>query len=232
MPRRSLDQQQDGLLALATAQSGGIPPEVKRIGTSKITGKPIYEISPRPRPPARQWVTVLPRPTLRMGHAPRPACNARTRGSRRSASSRSAGGGSSGDDDPPGSAEPPSRRRPDHRHLGAEVAERELTPTQLAQLVSELGERHGFKLSKRQRDPLIDNLLDAGINISRIADRLGCAPRTVARRQAAKVGSTNGFDKRGERDKTGARDRDYWTADLELQRDRRLDWLRTGEIVR
>lgn len=88
-----------------------------------------------------------------------------------------------------------------------EVAEAEqLAPKQLAQIVGVLADRHGYKLPKGKRDPLLDSLLEAGMGAKSIADRLGCSPRTVARRQAAQVGVTDRTDKRGERDKTGSRD--------------------------
>ena len=80
-----------------------------------------------------------------------------------------------------------------------------LNAKQLGQLASVLGERHGYRLPKSMRDPLIDRLLEAGVKAQRISDLTGCHPRTVARRQAAQVGSTNGMDKRCRPDKTAAR---------------------------
>ena len=82
----------------------------------------------------------------------------------------------------------------------------EINVKQLGQLAGELHHRHGFKLTKAQRDPLIDALLDAGMTPTKIANRIGCNPRTVARRQAAQVGVTEGLDKRSERDKTASPD--------------------------
>jgi hypothetical protein len=88
-----------------------------------------------------------------------------------------------------------------------DVAEAELTPKQTAQLVSVLHDRHGYRLAKCRRDPLIDRLLEAELGPTRIADLLGCSPRTVARRQVAQVGSTDRLSMRCRPDKTEARDR-------------------------
>jgi hypothetical protein len=87
-----------------------------------------------------------------------------------------------------------------------EAAKADLSIRQQAQLVSVSVERHGYRLPKARRDPLIDALLEDGLGPQRISDLLGCAPRTVARRQPAQVGSANGLDKRPERDKTASRD--------------------------
>jgi hypothetical protein len=40
-----------------------------------------------------------------------------------------------------------------------DVAEAELTPRQIAQLISVLHDRHDYRLAKCRRDPLIDTLL-------------------------------------------------------------------------
>ena len=82
----------------------------------------------------------------------------------------------------------------------------DLTAKQLGQLAGELHHRHGFKLTKAQRDPLIDALIDAGMSPTEIAKRIGCNPRTVSRRQAAQVGVTDRLNKRAEPDKTASRD--------------------------
>jgi hypothetical protein len=96
------------------------------------------------------------------------------------------------------------------KHVDAEAiydeARRDLTPTALAHLVSVLHDRHGFKLGKADRDALIDDLLVAGVTPTKISVLIGCAARTVTRRAAEQVGSTDRLDKRGEVDKTASRD--------------------------
>ena len=85
------------------------------------------------------------------------------------------------------------------------------TPKDLARLVSDLRERHPkWKLGKCHRDRLVDELLSSGATAARIADRLGCHPRTVARRAGAdaatsQVGVTDRINKRSKPDKTRGR---------------------------
>lgn len=82
----------------------------------------------------------------------------------------------------------------------------DITARQIGQLAGELHHRHGFKLAKAQRDPLIDALLEEGMTPTEIANRIGCNPRTVARRLAEKVGVADGLDTGSERDKNGSAD--------------------------
>jgi hypothetical protein len=84
------------------------------------------------------------------------------------------------------------------------------TARQLGLLVSALRERHDWKLTKRQRDPLIDALLDAGVAPGWIAARIGCHVETVRRRTRARTATRrptpqNRMDKRSKRNKTGSR---------------------------
>lgn len=96
------------------------------------------------------------------------------------------------------------RKHADAATIAATAAD-ELTAKQLAQLVSVLADRHGYKLPKARRDPLIDDLLAEGVQPVRIAELLGCHWRTVARRADRQVGVTDRLNKRCRRDKTGSR---------------------------
>lgn len=92
-----------------------------------------------------------------------------------------------------------------------QTAATRLDAKQLARLVSDLRATHrDWKLHKRQRDPLIDDLLAIGVKAARIAEQLGCHPRTVARRVPADAEGfgptpTHRINKRAERDKTRVR---------------------------
>lgn len=107
-PQSSIDgrpcSKREAALELARRCGGGLPPEVKSTTTPEGT---VYTISPRRRPPRRQWVSVVN--VHDRGRAARPATNGRTRGSRRAATSRSAGGGD--DPDLADEAEPASGLR-------------------------------------------------------------------------------------------------------------------------
>ena len=87
-----------------------------------------------------------------------------------------------------------------------ETASDELNPRQLGELAWVLHAEHGYRLPKAERDPLIDRLLEDGLAHKKIAELLGCSPRTISRRQASQVGSINGLNKRFEGDKGGAND--------------------------
>ena len=97
------------------------------------------------------------------------------------------------------------RRHADPAALFA-AARSELSVEALAQLVRVLRDHHDFKLGKADRDALIDDLLGAGLTPTRISNLIGCTPRTVTRRATEQPGSTEGLNKRGEVDKSDARD--------------------------
>jgi hypothetical protein len=88
-----------------------------------------------------------------------------------------------------------------------ETAALRLEPRQLAQVVDALRERHpNWKLRKRDRDHLVEDLLLEGRSQTWIASKLGCAPRTVARRaEALSVGPTDRLNKGCQPDISGGR---------------------------
>ena len=130
-PQSSIDgrpcSKREAVIELARRCGGGLPPEVKSTTTPEGT---VYTISPRRRPPRRQWVSVVN--VHHRGRAARPATNGRVRGSRRAATSRSAGGGSSGSDDD-SESEPPGLGLWWHPHFGS------CSPNLLRALVGEVG---------------------------------------------------------------------------------------------
>lgn len=100
-----------------------------------------------------------------------------------------------------------ARRRNGDPEAIFQTARAELEPKHLARLVDALRDAHpGWKLRKRDRDSLVDALLDEEVAAPKIADRLGCHVKTVRRRaQAREPTPEHRMDKRCEVDKTRPR---------------------------
>jgi hypothetical protein len=99
------------------------------------------------------------------------------------------------------------RRQGDPEAIFETAAANGFTPAQLVRVVDRLRETHpDWRPAKRDRDPLIDDLLAAGKSRTWIAERIGCHPRTVARRAAtSRPPTTDRMIKRSEVDKTRVR---------------------------
>jgi hypothetical protein len=96
------------------------------------------------------------------------------------------------------------RKHSDPEAIFETAAGNGFTPIQLARVVEALRSTHpGWRLRKRDRDPLVAALLDVGKGQSWVADSLGCHPRTVRRCAASrKAGVRDGFIKPPKPDKT------------------------------